>query len=115
LLCALLRALRRRGSAPLAQRHRRSSSQSPEPPEPPPLPPHLGPLALRHQLSPPPQPLALLRDAENVILEIAKQRVFTPEDFRSVVEQLPADKPYPMSILRSSEKLTLEITPVINE
>jgi len=52
---------------------------------------------------------------DDVILEIAKQRVFTPEDFRSVVEQLPADKPYPMSILRSSEKLTLEITPVINE
>jgi len=52
---------------------------------------------------------------DDVILEIAKQRVFTPEDFRSVVEQLPADKPYPMSILRSSEKLNLEITPVINE
>lgn len=52
---------------------------------------------------------------DDVILEIAKQRVFTPEDFRSVVEQLPADKPYPMTILRSKEKLTLEITPVIKE
>jgi len=52
---------------------------------------------------------------DDVILEIAKQRVFTPEDFRSVVEQLPADKPYPMTILRSSEKINLEITPVINE
>jgi len=52
---------------------------------------------------------------EDVILEIAQQRVFTPEDFRSVVEQLPADKAYPISIIRSKDKQTLEITPVISE
>jgi len=52
---------------------------------------------------------------EDVILEIAKQRVYTPEDFRSVVEQLPADKAYPVTILRSGEKQTLEISPVIAE
>lgn len=52
---------------------------------------------------------------EDVILEIAQQRVFTPEDFRSVVEQLPADKAYPVSILRGGQKQTLEITPVISE
>lgn len=52
---------------------------------------------------------------EDVILEIAQQRVFTPEDFRSVVEQLPADKAYPVTIIRSKDKQTLEITPVIAE
>jgi serine protease Do len=52
---------------------------------------------------------------EDVIVEIAQQRVFTPEDFRSVVEQLPADKAYPVTIIRSGEKQTLEITPIIAE
>ena len=52
-------------------------------------------------------------EIEDVILEIAQQRVFTPEDFRSVVEQLPADKAYPLTILRSGGKMTLDITPVI--
>lgn len=50
---------------------------------------------------------------EDVILEIASQKVYTPEDFRSIVEQLPADKAYPITLLRGSEKLSLEITPVI--
>ncbi len=54
-------------------------------------------------------------EIEDVILEIAQQHVFTPEDFRSIVEQLPADKAYPVNILRSGEKRTLEITPVIAE
>jgi serine protease Do len=53
-------------------------------------------------------------EIDDVILEIAQQRVFTPEDFRSVVEQLPADKAYPVTILRSGAKQTLEITPVIS-
>ena len=50
---------------------------------------------------------------DDVILEIAAQRVFTPEDFRSIVEQLPADKPYPLTLMRGLEKISLEITPVI--
>jgi len=54
-------------------------------------------------------------EIDDVILEIAQQRVFTPEVFRSVVEQLPAEKAYPVTILRSGEKQTLEITPVISQ
>ena len=50
---------------------------------------------------------------DDVILEIASQRVFTPEDFRSIVEQLPADKAYPIQVMRRFDKLSLEITPVI--
>lgn len=50
---------------------------------------------------------------DDVILEIASQKAFTPEDFRSIVEQLPADKAYPLQVMRGSEKLSLEITPVI--
>lgn len=51
----------------------------------------------------------------DVILEIADQRVFTPEDFRSVVEQLPADKEYAVKLIRNSEQVSLSITPVISE
>jgi serine protease Do len=50
---------------------------------------------------------------DDVILEIASQKAFTPEDFRSIVEQLPADKSYPLQVMRGSEKLSLEITPII--
>lgn len=50
---------------------------------------------------------------DDVILEIASQKAYTPEDFRSIVEQLPADKAYPVQVMRGSEKLSLEITPVI--
>jgi serine protease Do len=51
----------------------------------------------------------------DVILEIAEQRVFTPEDFRSVVEQLPADKSYVVKLIRDKETLSVAITPVISE
>lgn len=54
-------------------------------------------------------------EIDDVILEIAQQQVFTPEDFRGVVEQLPADKSYPVKLIRDSEHITLEITPVISE
>jgi serine protease Do len=51
----------------------------------------------------------------DVITEIAGQKVFTPEDFRSVVEQLPADKSYPVKLIRDQQSIPLEITPVISE
>jgi len=54
-------------------------------------------------------------EIDDVILEIAQQQVFTPEDFRSVVEQLPADKSYPVKLIRDSEHISLEITPVISD
>jgi serine protease Do len=54
-------------------------------------------------------------EIDDVILEIAQQQVFTPEDFRGVVEQLPADKSYSVKLIRDSEHITLEITPVISE
>ena len=54
-------------------------------------------------------------EIDDVILEIAQQQVFTPEDFRGVVEQLPADKSYTVKLIRDSEHITLEITPVISD
>ncbi len=51
----------------------------------------------------------------DVILELAGQRVFTPEDFRSVVEQLPADRTYPILLLRDGKKQALEVRPVVTE
>jgi serine protease Do len=52
-------------------------------------------------------------EIEDVILEIAQQKVFTPEDFRSIVEQLPADQAYPIQVIRDGQPISLEITPVI--
>jgi serine protease Do len=51
----------------------------------------------------------------DVILEIADQRVFTPEDFRSVVEQLPADKSYPVKLIREKDPISIAIKPEISE
>ena len=51
----------------------------------------------------------------DVILELGGQKVFTPEDFRSLVEQLPADRAYPIKFLRDGKFLTLEIRPVVKE
>ena len=51
----------------------------------------------------------------DVILELGGQKVFTPEDFRSLVEQLPADRAYPIKFLRDGKSLTLEIRPVVKE
>lgn len=53
-------------------------------------------------------------EIDDVILEIAKQKVFTPEDFRSIVEQLPADQSYPIQLIRDGQPLSLEITPIIS-
>jgi S1-C subfamily serine protease len=50
-----------------------------------------------------------------VILELGGQKVFTPEDFRSLVEQLPADRAYPIKFLRDGKFMTLEIRPVVKE
>ncbi|MEI8213893.1 MAG: trypsin-like peptidase domain-containing protein [Planctomycetota bacterium] len=52
-------------------------------------------------------------EIEDVILEIAQQKVFTPEDFRSIVEQLPAVQAYPIQIIRDGQPMSIEITPVI--
>ncbi len=51
----------------------------------------------------------------DVILELGGQKVFTPEDFRSLVEQLPADRAYPIKFLRDGKLSTLEIRPVVKE
>ncbi|MCU0708377.1 MAG: trypsin-like peptidase domain-containing protein [Pirellula sp.] len=51
----------------------------------------------------------------DVITEIADQKVFTPEDFRSVVEQLPADKSYPVKLIRDLQTISLAIKPEISD
>lgn len=51
----------------------------------------------------------------DVIVELAGQKVFTPADFKSLVEQLPADRAYPIRFLREGKSLTLEIQPVVRE
>jgi len=48
----------------------------------------------------------------DVVLELAGQKVFTKEDFRSLVEQLPADRAYPIRFLRDGKSQTLEILPI---
>ena len=51
----------------------------------------------------------------DIILELAAQKVFTPQDFLSLVEQLPADRAYPIKLMRDGKLLTLEIRPVVKE
>ncbi len=51
----------------------------------------------------------------DIILELAGQKVFTPADFLSLVEQLPADRAYPIKFLRDEKLQTLEIQPVVKE
>jgi len=51
----------------------------------------------------------------DVIQELAGQKVFTPEDFKSLVEQLPADRAYPIKFLREGKLMTLEIQPIVRE
>ena len=51
----------------------------------------------------------------DVIVELAGQKVFTPEDFQSLVEQLPADRAYPIKLLRDGQSITLEVRPVVKE
>jgi S1-C subfamily serine protease len=49
----------------------------------------------------------------DVITELAGHKVFTPEDFKSLVEQLPADRSYPVKILRDGKAMILEIQPTV--
>jgi serine protease Do len=51
----------------------------------------------------------------DVVLELAGQRILTPEDFRSVVEQLPPDREYPIRFLREGKSQSLEIRPVVRD
>lgn len=51
----------------------------------------------------------------DIVLELADQKIFTPEDFRSVVEQLPIDREYPIRFLRECKTQTLEIRPVVRD
>ncbi len=51
----------------------------------------------------------------DIILELAAQKVFTPQDFQSLVEQLPADRSYPIKLMRDGKLITLEIRPVVKE
>ena len=51
----------------------------------------------------------------DVILELAGQKVFTPEDFRSLVEQLPADRDYVIEFLRDGKQQSIEIRPIVSE
>jgi S1-C subfamily serine protease len=49
----------------------------------------------------------------DIILELGDQKVQTPDDFRTMIEQLPADRSYPIKILRDGAPMTLDIQPVV--
>jgi serine protease Do len=49
----------------------------------------------------------------DVVVELANQRVFTPDDFRRIVEQLPGDHAYPIKVIRDGKTETFEIKPEI--
>jgi len=49
----------------------------------------------------------------DVILEINGQKVFTPEDFGSLVEQLSPKKTYPVRYLRGGTPRTAEVKPIL--
>jgi serine protease Do len=51
----------------------------------------------------------------DVILELAEQKVFTPEEFGGLVEQLPIDRSYPVKVLREGNTVMLDIQPVAAE
>jgi len=51
----------------------------------------------------------------DILLELGDQKVFTPDDFRSVVEQLPADRAYPIKLLRDGQPMTINVQPVVEE
>ena len=51
----------------------------------------------------------------DIIVQLGEQRVFSAEYFRSLVEQLPADRSYPVKVLREGKPLTLDIQPVFRE
>jgi serine protease Do len=47
----------------------------------------------------------------DIILTIGDQKVATPDDFRSLVEQLPADRSYILQVIRDGKSMKIEITP----
>ncbi len=51
----------------------------------------------------------------DIIMAIGDQKVQTPDDFRTMIEQLPADRSYPIQILRDGATMTLEIQPVVQK
>ena len=51
----------------------------------------------------------------DILLELAEQIVRTPDDFRAVVEQLPADRAYEIKIIRDGQRMSLQIQPVVRE
>jgi serine protease Do len=46
----------------------------------------------------------------DLVTELAGQRVTTPTDFQSIVEQLPPDQPQKIKILRGGQRLELDVT-----
>ena len=51
----------------------------------------------------------------DIILSVGDQKVPTPDDFRSLVEQLPADRDYSLKILRDGAAINLSVTPVVRD
>ena len=51
----------------------------------------------------------------DIILSVGDQKVPTPDDFRSLVEQLPADRDYSLKILREGTATNLSVTPVVRD
>jgi serine protease Do len=51
----------------------------------------------------------------DIIVQLGDQRIFSAEYFRSVVEQLPADRSYPVKVLREGKPLTFDIQPVFRD
>jgi S1-C subfamily serine protease len=51
----------------------------------------------------------------DIVLEIGEQKVFTKDEFKNCIEQLPSDRAYPVKILRDGVPMTLNIQPVAVE
>ena len=51
----------------------------------------------------------------DIILQLGDNNFVSPDDFRGIVEQLPAERSYPIKILRDGKSLDLEIQPVVRE
>lgn len=54
-------------------------------------------------------------EAGDVVVELASQRVFTADDFRRIVEQLPADRSHPIRVLREGKSVVIEIMPEVRD
>ncbi|MEQ1828213.1 MAG: trypsin-like peptidase domain-containing protein [Pirellula sp.] len=48
----------------------------------------------------------------DIVQAIGDQKVINPDDFKSIVEQLPADRSYSVKILRDGMPMTLDIQPI---